>query len=57
MVACDSLDRLKTGGEYRSDTSALTDKSTFWYNRFGNRVRRAVNSITGSLPDNYPLFS
>jgi RHS repeat-associated protein len=49
----DSLDRLETGGEYRGDTSALTYKSKFSYDRFGNRFRKATDNTTGSPSTNW----
>jgi RHS repeat-associated protein len=49
----DSLDRLETGGEYRGDTSALSYKSKFSYDRFGNRFRKAADNTTGSPTTNW----
>jgi RHS repeat-associated protein len=49
----DSLDRLETAGEYRGDTSALTYKSKFSYDRFGNRFRKAADNTTGSPTTNW----
>jgi hypothetical protein len=49
----DSLDRRETGGEYRGDTSALTYKSKFSYDRFGNRFRKAAENATGSPTTNW----
>jgi hypothetical protein len=49
----DSLDRLETGGEYRGDDLALSYKSKFSYDRFGNRFRKAAENTSGSPTTNW----